>query len=98
MLVLFTPVPDRLLNNLASAFYTSSVQLVVKLFWSDKIVYGIFLRYAYYPPPNHDQKFKPLICFEWIIANAIVMLLAIAITGSNESVRIRRPPNDDQFL
>ena len=67
------------LNNVSSAFYTSSVQLVY-LFWNYKIFYGIFYD-AYYPPPKHDQKFKPWICLGWT-ANA-AMLLAIAILGSN---------------
>ena len=67
------------LNNASSAFYTSSQQLVT-LFWNYKIVYGIFYD-AYYPPPKHDQKFKPWICLGWT-ANA-TMLFVIAILGSN---------------
>ena len=49
------------LNNVSSAFYTSSVQLV-NLFWNYQIVYGICYD-AYYPPPKHNQKFKPWICW-----------------------------------
>jgi len=70
------------LHNVSSAFYTSAQQLV-NLFWSYKLFYGIFYD-AYYPPPSHNQKFKPWIGLGWTF-NAI-MLLVIAILGSKYSL------------